>query len=145
LKNSPLNNRMDTLVSLTKEIFDFLFQGYTPKQKRDNLRFFHGLVVFSLVMIFIFSPSRSWARWIVIGFFALFITLYITLGNCWISLVETEYVSDNQDDEGVLIPILNLTGHPITDESKTLTTSIAYVYTISLMFLLTLRDCYGIY
>ena len=138
---------MGLLVDKTKDLAEFLFNGYTTKQKRDNIRFLHGMVLFCLVMVFIFSPSRSWARWIVIGFFALFITLYITLKECWISVVENEYGSEEmkEDNEGVLIPMLNLTGHPITPETKTLVTSIAYIYTIGIMFLLTLRDCYGIY
>ena len=138
---------MGLLVDKTKDLAEFLFNGYTTKQKRDNIRFLHGMTLFCLVMLFIFSPSRSWARWIVIGCFGVFVTLYITLKDCWISLVENEYESEDtkEDNQGVLIPMLNLTGHPITDESKIMVTSISYFYTIAIMLLLTLRYCYGIY
>lgn len=135
---------MDTLVSITKTIFEAIFDGYTPKQKRENIQFLHGLFVFSLTMIFVFSPSRSRARWIVIGLFSLFIFLYITLKDCWVSVVEHEY-DEGGEYGGPLGAMINLTGTPFTKETKSLTTSIAYVYTISLMVALTLRDCYGIY
>jgi hypothetical protein len=135
---------MDILITITKRIVETVFDGYTPKQTRENIQFLHGLFVFCLVLIFVFSPARSWARWTVIGLFSVFIFLYICFKDCWVSVVEYDYDTEG-DYSGPLGPMINLTGTPITKETKDLTTSIAYVYTISLMVVLTLRDFYGIY
>lgn len=135
---------MEFLINATKGIVETIFDGYTPKQKRENIQFLHGLFVFCLVMIFVFSPSRSSARWIIIGLFSFFIFLYICFKDCWVSVVESEYDVEGSYS-GPLGAMINLTGTPITKETKDLTTSIAYVYTISLMLVLTLRDFYGIY
>ena len=136
---------MDFLVGATKGFVEFVFDGYTAKQKRDNVRFVHGMIPVCLVLMFIFSPSRSHARLFVIGCFVIFTTLFFTLKDCWVSLVETEYVDEEQDDLGVVGPLINLVGSEITKESRKLTTAIAYIYTFGLMTLLTVRDMYGVY
>ncbi len=136
---------MEFLVGSTKGLVEFVFDGYTPKQKRDNVRFLHGVIPVCLVLMFIFSPSRSHARLFVIGCFVVFTTLFFTLKDCWVSLVETEYVEQENDDLGVVGPLINLVGSEITKESRKLTTAIAYIYTFALMTLLTVRDMYGVY
>ena len=136
---------MEFLVGATKGFAEFVFEGYTPRQKRDNIRFIHALVPCCLILMFIFSPSRSYARLLVIGFFMIFTTLFFTLKDCWVSLVEEEYIDQEDSDLGVVGPLINLVGANITKETRKLTTAIAYIYTMVLIFLLTIRDMYGIY
>lgn len=136
---------MEFLVGATKGLVEFVFDGYTPQQKRDNIRFIHGVIPVCLVLMFIYSPSRSYARLFVIGCFVVFTTLFFVLKDCWVSLVETEYVEQEETDIGVVGPLINLVGAQITKESRKLTTAIAYIYTFALMTLLTVRDMYGIY
>lgn len=136
---------MEFLVGATKGLVEFIFDGYTPQQKRDNVRFIHGLVPVCLVLMFIFSPSRSYARLLVIGCFVVFTTLFFTLKDCWVSLVEEDYIKQEETDLGVVGPLINLVGGDVTRESRKLTTAIAYIYTFGLMALLTVRDMYGVY
>lgn len=136
---------MEFLVGSTKGLVEFVFDGYTPKQKRDNVRFLHGVIPVCLVLMFIFSPSRSYARLLVIGSFIVFTTLFFTLKDCWVSIVEIGYVEEEKNDIGVVGPLINLVGSDITKETRRLTTAIAYIYTFGLMTLLTVRDMYGVY
>lgn len=129
----------------TRSAIDIAFSHCTPKEKRDNLKFIHGLIVLFLAITFIFSPSRSFIRYFILGLYATFATFYAILGDCWVSRVEQELFKSKNDPPGVLDPILTLIGIPKNTESRETTTRIAYLFTIILLFCLTIRDLFGVY
>lgn len=129
----------------TRTATDSLFSHCTPKEKRDNLKFIHGMIVLFLAIIFIFSPSRSFTRYFILGLYVTFASLYATLGDCWVSRVEQDLFKTKNNPPGVLDPILTLIGIPKTVESRETTTRISYLFTIIILLCLTIRDVFGIY
>lgn len=129
----------------TRSAIDIAFSHCTPKEKRDNLKFIHGMVVLFLAIVFIFSPSRSFTRYGILGLYVTFASLYATLGDCWVSRVEQDLFKTKRDPPGVLDPILTLIGIPKNTESRETTTRIAYLFTIILLLFLSIRDLFGVY
>lgn len=127
----------------TRGAVNLVFSNCSNKQKKDNLRFFHGMILFCFALIFIFSPSRSLPRYIALLFYIISGLLYYLLGDCWVSVVEKEFHSKGKT--GVLDPVLTLLGYPITTEYQYMITSVGYAMSIFTLLCLTLRDMYGIY
>jgi Ca2+/Na+ antiporter len=121
-----------------------VFSGYTNKQKRDNVRFIHGMTVFGLGMFFLFAPSRSWQRILAFSLYVVFILLYITLGDCWVYQVENEFFSEKNDD-GVLGPLRTLLGLPDDENTKRVFTSVGYFFVCFIGSCILVRDSFGIY
>jgi hypothetical protein len=134
---------MESMTVITLKLSNVLFDGYTPKQKRDNVRFLHGMTLFLLTMLFIFAPSRSFARYVVLGLYIVFAVLYKVYGACWVTEVEKAHRSTSVG--GVLDPALSLLGIPRTKESREVVTGVGYLFSILLMFCLTVRDMFGVY
>jgi len=134
---------MESMTVITLKLSNVLFNGYTPKQKRDNVRFLHGMTLFLLTMLFIFAPSRSFARYFVLGLYIVFAVLYKIYGACWVS--EVEKIHLNTSIGGVMDPALSLLGIPKTKESREIVTGIGYLFSILLMSCLMLRDLFGVY
>lgn len=128
---------------ITLKLSNVIFDGYTPRQKRDNVRFLHGMGLFLLTMLFIFAPSRSFARYFVLGLYIVFAVLYKAYGACWVTEVEKTHM--NTSAGAVLDPILALLGIPRTKESREVVTGVGYLFSILLMSCLMLRDMFGVY
>ena len=129
----------------TRSAVDTVFSHCTPKQKRDNLKFIHGMGVLFLAIAFIFSPSRSFIRYGILGLYLTFASFYAILGDCWVSRVEQDLFKTKHDPPAVLDPILTLIGIPKNVESRETTTRIAYLFTIILLSCLMIRDIFGVY
>lgn len=134
---------MEAMTNATFQLSEFLFAGYTPRQKRDNVRFIHGMILFLLTMLFIFAPSRSFARYLVLGLYISFAVLYYVYGSCWVSDVEAKL--HNTSNGGVLDPALSLLGIPRTKETRAVVTGTGYLFSILLMTCLIIRDMFGVY
>lgn len=134
---------MESMTVITLKLSNILFDGYTSKQKRDNVRFLHGMTLFLLTMLFIFAPSRSFARYLVLSLYILFAVLYRIYGACWVT--EVEKAHHNTSVGGVLDPALSLLGIPRTSQSREIVTGIGYLFSILLMFCLMIRDLFGVY
>ena len=128
---------------ITLKLSNVLFDGYTPKQKRDNVRFLHGMTLFMLTMLFIFAPSRSFARYLVLGLYIAFAILYIIYGSCWVTDVESKL--HNTSPGAVLDPVLSLLGIPKTKETRQVVVGVGYLFSILLMSCLVIRDMFGVY
>ena len=131
------------MTTITLQLSNVVFDGYTPKQKRDNVRFLHGMTLFLLTILFIFSPSRSFARYFVLGLYIAFAALYKIYGSCWVSDVEKTYY--NKSYGAVLDPALSLLGIPRTKETREVVTGVGYLFSILLMSCLMIRDMFGVY
>jgi hypothetical protein len=127
----------------TRGGIDIVFLNHTPKQKREALRFIHGMVLFCFALLFIFAPSRSFARYIVLTFYIGSGLLYYFLGDCWVSVVEREY--HKKGKSGVLDPVLTLLGYPITSEYQYMVTSVGYILSNFMLLCLMIRDLFGVY
>ena len=128
---------------ITLKLSNIVFDGYTPKQKRDNVRFLHGMTLFLLTMLFIFSPSRSFARYLVLGLYIAFAALYVIYGSCWVTDVESKLHNTTQG--AVLDPVLSLLGIPKTKETRQVVVGVGYLFSILLMSCLAIRDMFGVY
>ena len=135
---------MDTLREATVSLANCVFSGYSNKQKRDNVRFIHGMTVFALGMFFLFSPSRSWQRILSFSLYLVFILLYVILGDCWVYHVENEFFSE-ENDGGVLTPLRNLLGLPDDENTKRVFTSVGYFFVCFIGSCIMIRDSFGIY
>ena len=135
---------MEILKSATISIVDSFFPGYTNQQKRNNVRFIHGMTVFLLALLFIFSPSKSSIRYSIFGLYLLFIVLYISLGDCWVYKVEQEYFQ-TKNDAGVLEPLVHLLGLPNEPIVQEVITGVGYAFVMFLIVCLMIRDSFGIY
>ena len=135
---------MDLLRDTTVAIANILFSGYTDKQKRDNVRFLHGMTILFLSLLFVFAPSRSWARLASFGLYMIFIILYIVLGECWVYLVEKEFL-EVEEDGGILAPLRDLLGLPHDPMTSRVFTSLGYFFAFFIGSCLLLRDSFGIY
>ena len=124
---------------------DNIFSHCTPKEKRDNLRFIHGLVVLFLAITFIFSPSRSFIRYGILGLYIILASFYAILGSCWVSQVENDLFKTKHDPPTVIDPVLTLIGIPKTKETRETTTRIAYLFAIIILMCLMIRDVFGVY
>ena len=128
---------------ITLKVSNVIFDGYTPRQKRDNVRFLHGMSLFLLTMLFIFAPSRSFARYFVLALYIVFAILYKIYGSCWVTEVEKAHHTTSIG--GVLDPALALLGIPRTKESREVVTGVGYLFSILLMSCLSIRDMFGVY
>ncbi len=128
---------------ITLKLSNVLFDGYTPKQKRDNVRFLHGMTLFLLTILFIFAPSRSFTRYLVLGLYIAFAMLYIIYGSCWVTDVESKL--HNTSPGAVLDPVLSLLGIPKTKETRQVVVGVGYLFSILLMSCLVIRDMFGVY
>lgn len=135
---------MEVLRDSTIQLTNTLFYGYNDTQKRNNVRFLHSTVVYSLAILFLFAPSRSWARILSYSLYILFIGLYIILGNCWVYEVENSF-EKVEDDAGVLGPLRDLLGFPHDAQTKRIFTSLGYFFVCLTGTMLLLRDSFGIY
>ena len=135
---------MDTFRDISVSIVNVLFSGYTDRQKRDNVRFIHGMVVLALGMFFLFSPSRSWQRIVAFSIYMLFIVLYVVLGDCWMYHVEKEFF-EVEEDGGVLAPLRDLLGLPDDENTKRVFTTLGYFFVCFIGSCLMIRDSFGIY
>jgi hypothetical protein len=135
---------MDTFRDTTVSLVNTLFPGYTDKQKRDNVRFLHGMSVFALGMFFLFAPSRSWQRILAFLLYMIFIVLYIVLGDCWVYHVEQEFFHV-EEDGGVLTPLRDLLGLPDDENTKRVFTSLGYFFVCFVGSCILIRDSFGIY
>jgi len=129
----------------TRGLADFLFTHCTPKQKRDNVKFIHGMLVLLIAVAFIFSPSRSLFRYSMLGCYVFFATMYATFGDCWVSQVEREIFSTKSDPPGVLDPVITILGMPKNKDNREITTRASYFFTIIILLFLTVRDIIGVY
>jgi hypothetical protein len=134
---------MESMTVITLKLSNVLFNGYTPKQKRDNVRFLHGMTLFLLTMLFIFAPSRSFARYLVLGLYIAFAMLYVVYGSCWVSDVESRL--HNTTPGAVLDPVLSLLGIAKTKETRQVVVGVGYIFSILLMSCLIIRDMFGVY
>jgi hypothetical protein len=134
---------MESMTVITLKLSNVLFDGYTPKQKRDNVRFLHGMTLFLLTMLFIFAPSRSFARYLVLGLYIAFAMLYVVYGSCWVSDVESKL--HNTAPGAVLDPVLSLLGIAKTKETRQVVVGVGYIFSILLMSCLIIRDMFGVY
>lgn len=134
---------MEYMVITTLKLSNTIFDGYTPKQKRDNVRFLHGMTLFLLTMLFIFAPSRSFARYLVLSLYLAFAGLYIMYGSCWVTDVESKL--HDTSPGAVLDPVLSLLGTPKTKETRQVVVGVGYIFSILLMFCLIIRDMFGVY
>jgi hypothetical protein len=135
---------MDILKEASIGIVDSFFPGYTPLQKRNNVRFLHGMTVFLMALFFIFAPARSYARYAIFGLYSLFIFLYVTLGDCWVYHVEQEYFKV-EHDAGVLEPLVHLLGLPNEPVVHNVITGVGYAFVGFLSICLMIRDSFGVY
>lgn len=135
---------MDAFRDTTVSIVNFVFKDYTNKQKRENVRFLHGMTVFLLGFFIIFAPSRSWQRILSFGLYILFIVLYIALGDCWVYHVEQEFF-EVKEDGGVLTPLRDLLGLPDDEQTKKVFTSVGYFFVFLIGSCLMVRDSFGVY
>ena len=135
---------MEILREKTIHLVNIVFQNYTNTQKRNNVRFLHSTAVFLLALLFVFAPSRSWARILSYSLYLLFISLYCWLGNCWIYEVESSFL-EVEEDPGVLGPLRDLLGVPHDTQTKRIFTSIGYFFVFLTGSMLLIRDCFGIY
>lgn len=135
---------MDFLRDATVSIANILFAGYTDRQKRDNVRFIHGMIVFLLGMFFLFSPGRSWQRILAFSIYVVFIILYVALGDCWVYHVEKEFFVV-EEDGGVLGPLRDLLGFPNDDNTQRIFSSIGYFFVCFIGSCLMIRDSFGVY
>jgi hypothetical protein len=135
---------MDILKDATIGIVDSFFPGYTPLQKRNNVRFIHAMTVFLMALFFIFAPARSYARYAIFGLYSLFIFLYVTLGDCWVYHVEQEYFK-TENDAGVLAPLVDLLGLPNEPVVQDVITGVGYAFVGLLSFCIMIRDSFGVY
>lgn len=141
----PLNTlEMDSFRDTTVAIANRLFSGYTDKQKRDNVRFIHGMTILFLSLFFLFAPSRSWARLVSFAIYMLFIILYIVLGDCWVYHVEKEFF-EVEEDGGILAPLRDLLGLPHDPMTSRVFTSLGYFFAFFIGSCILLRDSFGIY
>lgn len=129
----------------TRGLADAVFLHCTPKQKRDNVKFIHGMAVLLIAVAFIFAPSRSLFRYAMLGIYIFAATMYATFGDCWISQVEKEIFSTKSDPPAVLDPIITLVGMPKTKENREITTRASYFFTIVILIFLSIRDIIGVY
>jgi hypothetical protein len=135
---------MDILKDATISIVDSFFPGYTPLQKRNNVRFLHGMTVFLMALFFIFAPARSYTRYGIFGLYCFFIFLYVTLGDCWVYHVEKEYF-EVKNDAGVLAPLVDLLGLPNEPVVQDVITGVGYTFVALLSVCLLIRDSFGVY
>ena len=131
------------MTNATFQLSEFLFVGYTPKQKRDNIRFVHGMTLIIFTLLFIFAPSRSFGRYLALSFFVTVAFLYKHYGSCWVSDVESK--TYNKSNTGVLDALLSLLGIAKTKESREIVTGVGYFFAIILMSCLAIRDMFGVY
>ena len=136
---------MDFMKWWTHGLANFTFPHCTPKQKRDNVKFIHGLSVLFMASLFIFAPSRSFSRYFALAIYILFAGLYALFGDCWVSQVEKEIFSKSDNPPAVLDPIITLIGLPKNKETRELTTRISYFFMIVILAMLTIRDIIGYY
>ncbi len=135
---------MEALRDATISVANLVFQGYSNKQKRDNVRFLHSMTIFLLAMLFIFAPSRSWARILSFSLYILFIILYVTLGDCWVYVVENEF-EKVENDGGILTPLRTLLGFPEDEYTQRIFTSLGYFFACFIGSCFMVRDSFGIY
>jgi hypothetical protein len=135
---------MDILKDASIGIVDSFFPGYTPLQKRNNVRFLHAMTVFLMALLFIFAPARSYVRYGIFGLYCLFIFLYVTLGDCWVYHVEQEYFK-TENDAGVLSPLVDLLGLPNEPVVQDVITGVGYSFVALLSVCLLIRDSFGVY
>lgn len=134
---------MEAMTNATFQLSEFLFEGYTPRQKRDNIRFVHGLTLIIFTLLFIFAPSRSFGRYLAFTFFVAVAFLYKYYGSCWVTDVEER--SYNKSSGAILDPVLSLIGIPRTKESREIVVGVGYLFVIILMSCLVVRDMFGVY
>lgn len=134
---------MEFMKSWTHGLADIFFPHCTPKQKRDNIRFFHGMIIFGLAMMFIFAPSRSFARYLILVLYIVFALLYYFLGDCWVAVVEREVYK--KGNAAVLDSLLSLLGVPRNIYNQYMITGVAYVFSNLLLGCLMIRDMFGVY
>ena len=134
---------MEAMTNATFQLSEFLFEGYTPRQKHDNIRFVHGLTLIIFTLLFIFAPSRSFGRYLAFTFFVGVAFLYKYYGSCWVSDVEKR--TYNKSNGAILDPVLSLIGIPRTKESREIVVGVGYLFVIILMSCLVVRDMFGVY
>lgn len=134
---------MEAMTNATFQLSEFLFEGYTPRQKRDNVRFVHGLTLVLFTLLFIFAPSRSVGRYLALTFFVVVAFLYKYYGSCWVTDVETKLYEKSSG--AILDPVLSLLGIPRTKESREIVVGVGYLFVIILMGCLAIRDMFGVY
>jgi hypothetical protein len=135
---------MDIFKNATIHLVDTVLPGYSPQQKRNNVRFVHSMTVFLMALLFIFAPARSSLRYGIFGMYCFFIFLYIALGDCWVYHVEQEYFQV-ENDAGVLSPLVDLLGLPNEPIVQDVITGVGYAFVAFLTVCLLIRDSFGVY
>lgn len=130
---------MKYLIDLTIDIFDFLLPDHSPRQKTNTLRFLHGIFLFFILTIFLFSPSRSMIRYVIMCILIAILSLYFIYSECWWSVVEQTY---SETDVNVMDVLLDLIGCPINQDTRETITRTNYLLCFYVGFCLMLKDLF---
>ena len=128
---------MNDLVNLTRDIFDFLLPDHSPRQKTNSLRFIHGIFLFFILTLFLFSPSKSVFRYVIMCILIALLSLYFIYNECWWTVVEQSY---SECDVNVMDCLLELIGCPINQATRETITRTNYLLCFYIGLCLMLKD-----